>query len=943
MKKILLRTLKISGIVLLVLVLFAFAAPFLFKNKILTLAKKEINQNLIAVVDFKDLNISFFRKFPQVSLRLRDLSVAGTGNFAGDTLLAAPEIGVSVNLLSFLKGSDMKIRSVDMKSPRIHLLVNKEGFANWDITKPDTATTDTDSSSSSFKVNLQEYTITDAYLYYQDEPAGMKAEVKGLNHEGSGDLMAEDFVLKTQTDAQSVSFNYGGIPYLAGNEAHITSDIQANLATSKYSFANALVKVNNLEIKTDGFFQLESDSSYLMDIRFNAPSTEFKDLLSLVPAVYTKDFQSIKTSGKALFQGFVKGRYSPVEMPAYEVKAEVKDGFFQYPDLPKPVSDIQIALLASNPDGQPDNAVLDISRGHLKMDNQPLDFKLLFKNPETLQYLDALVKGRIDLSSIGRYIKLPEKTQLAGILDADVFAKGSMAALQSQKGNFSAGGFFDLRDLMYASADLEKPIRNGQLHAVITNQSGIADETTVDIPQGHLEWGTDPFDFNVRLSKPITVMTLAGDVAGKYMNTNFKAGGNLDNIQGFLTNKGVMKGKLNLSADRMNLNDWMGTSSTTDTNTTTTSTGAFEVPKGIDLSILAKAGSVIYDKVDYQNIEGALSIADETVTLKNLKAQALGGDITFNGSYSTLNSKKDPAIAITYDIDKVDAQKAFLAFNTVQKLMPIGQFIGGTLSSEFTMTGNLGSDMMPLFNTLTGKGNFLLLDGFLSKFKPLEKIASTLQIDQLKEISIKDVKNYIEFANGKVLVKPFTVKVKDIEMEIGGLHGLDQSIDYIVQMKVPRKYLGNQANSLVNELAAKATAKGVPVNMGETVNLLMKMGGTLTNPTLKTELKEAAGNAAEELKNQALNFAKEKADSAKAMIKDSANALKKEITNDIKKGIENELRNKLFGKDTTAIKDTASGKPLEDTKKKSEQKVKNTLDKLLNKKKPTADTVRRER
>ena len=67
----------------------------------------------------------------------------------------------------------------------------------------------------------------------------------------------------------------------------------------------------------------------------------------------------------------------------------------------------------------------------------------------------------------------------------------------------------------------------------------------------------------------------------------------------------------------------------------------------------------------------------------------------------------------------------------------------------------------------------------MKKFAPLEKFASTLQIDELKSITIKDIKNYIEFANGKVLVKPFTIKVKDIEMEIGGMHGFDQSIDYM--------------------------------------------------------------------------------------------------------------------------------------------------------------------
>lgn len=932
------KALKIAGFVFGVLLLFAFSAPFLFKKKILNLAKKEINQGLTAVVDFKDLDISFFRKFPQVSVELKDLSVVGTGSFAADTLLSAPAIGVSINLFSFLKGSDMKIRSLEMDSPRIQLLVDKEGRTNWDITQPDSTPGIQDSSTSSFKINLEEYAIRDAYLLYDDASASMRAEASGLNHKGSGDLMAEEFILKTKTDARHVYFIYEGIPYLAGNEAHITSDIQANITTGKYSFADALVKVNNLEIKSDGFFQLETDSSYLMDIRFNAPSTDFKDLLSLVPAVFTKDFKSIKTGGQALFKGFVKGRYSPVEMPAYEVKTEIKDGFFQYPDLPKPVSDIQLSLLAANPDGQPDNAVLDISRGHLKMEDQPVDFKLVFKNPETKQYLDALVKGRIDLATISRYVKLPAGTRLAGILDADAFARGSMKALEAQQGDFAAGGFFDLRNLQYSSPDLEKPVKNGNIHAEISNRSGLADKTRVEIPKGHVEYGNDPFDFSFSLSRPISVMTLAGEVVGKYRNTHFEARGNLDNVQGFLLKNGVMKGLIEISADRLNLNDWMGTEASTDTSTANSSSGPFEVPAGIDLVLNAKAEQVRYDKVDYENVRGTLSIANETVTLKDLHTSALGGDITFNGSYSTRENKKDPAISLDYDINKVDAQKAFFAFNTVQILMPIGQFIGGSLSSEFNMTGNLDGHMMPVFNSLTGKGNFLLLNGFLSKFKPLEKLASTLQIDQLKEISVKDIKNYIEFTNGKVLVKPFTVKVKDIEMEIGGLHGIDQSIDYIIQMKVPRKYLGAQANSLVNDLAAKATAKGIPVQMGETVNLLIRMGGSLSNPTLKTELKEVAGSAAEELKNQAVAFAKEKADTAKAIIKDSVNALKKELTEDFKKEVQNELKNKLFGKDSLTQKDTTSGKPLDDAKKKSEQKVKNTLDKLLNRKKPSADT-----
>lgn len=132
--------------------------------------------------------------------------------------------------------------------------------------------------------------------------------------------------------------------------------------------------------------------------------------------------------------------------------------------------------------------------------------------------------------------------------------------------------------------------------------------------------------------------------------------------------------------------------------------------------------------------------------------------------------------------------------------MPIGKFIAGKLTSQMTMKGKLGDNMMPDMNTLTGNGNLLLIEGFLSKFAPLDKIASTLNVKALEQISVKDVKNYFEFSNGKVLVKPFTLKVSGIDMEVGGLQGFDQSLDFIVNMKLPRAMMGSQGNQLVNNL-----------------------------------------------------------------------------------------------------------------------------------------------
>jgi len=1020
MKKILRKTLKITGILLLVLVALAFLIPVLFKKQITELVKKEINKSLVAKVDFKDVSLSLFRHFPKVSISLNELSVVGTNEFAKDTLIAAKTLDASVNLISAIKGKNIKVYGVFLESPRIHALVNKEGKANWDIARPDGDTTGSpDTSPSQFKMNLQKYEIKNGYLLYKDETTDIKTEIANFDHEGSGDFTADVFTLKTKTKADDAGFIYATIPYLNNAKAEINGDIQIDNTNSKYTFKTDEIKLNNLNLNAEGFFQLVNDSTYNMDIKFKTPSNEFKDILSLIPGIYKQDFDKIKTSGQAAFNGIVKGTYSSQQMPAYDVNLEVKDGFFQYPDLPKPVKNIQLALHAANPDGKPDNATIDISKGHAEMDNEPFDFRLSFKNPETSKYIDAAIKGKLDLANLSKFVKLEKSTKLAGLVWADAFARGNMSALQNQEGSFNAGGFLDIKNLFYSSPAFPQPIQNGSMKVQLVNNGGVADNTSIDISSGHIQVGEDPVDFTLQLRKPMSVADFSGTAEGRftldhikqfvqldpgtsisgilnadlgfsgnktsidkgeydkininghtiinnlkyvskdypkgitvsnsnmefidkmvlcknfngsYLNSDFTGKGVLDNLIGFIMQDQRLTGELNIAADKINLNDWMGTDTAT-TSATTSSSEPFVVPANINLIVNAKADNVKYDKVNYKNINGTLLLADETVRLQNVRTDALDGTMTFNGSYSTKTNKKDPAISINYDVKDLDVQKTFYAFNTVQKLMPIGQFLSGKLQSQLTMTGNLNGNMMPDLNTLSGKGNLLLIEGLLKKFAPLEKLANALQIDHLKSISLKDLKSYIEFANGKVLVKPFNVKVQDIEMQIGGLHGLDQSIDYIIEMKVPRKYLGNEGNNLVNDLMTQATNKGIPVKLSDMVDLSVKMGGTITNPSLKIDLQKVVGDAKDELKEQAKDFAQQKIDSAKARVKDTVNVIKDKAKEEVKE----KLLEQVFGKDTTK-----ANNPADTTKKKTGDAIKNTLKGLLNKKKkPATDSLKK--
>jgi len=181
------KALKITGITLLSLTVILFAAPFFFKGKIIALVKSEINKNINAQADFADANMSLFRHFPRVSLMLNDLRITGLDNFAKDTLFSAPKIDVALDLMSVIKGNNYKVYSVTVDNPRIHAIINKEGKANWDIAKEDTATI-TPTDQKPFNMQLKRYEIRDAFVAYRDETSNMSSDIYNLNHSGSGDF-----------------------------------------------------------------------------------------------------------------------------------------------------------------------------------------------------------------------------------------------------------------------------------------------------------------------------------------------------------------------------------------------------------------------------------------------------------------------------------------------------------------------------------------------------------------------------------------------------------------------------------------------------------------------------------------------------------------------------------------------------------------------------------
>jgi len=897
------KALKVAGLILLALLCVAIALPFLFKGKIKSIIKDQINQRLVARVDFSDVDLSLFRHFPRLSVAMDDLRVVGTDEFASDTLVAAHRIDVAVDFWSAIGGKQLRIHSIAIDQPRIHALIHPNGHVNWLIMKPDTAAAapEQGAKGSAFAMALQKYAITNGYLEYRDDSSKVSTEITGINHSGGGDFSSDAFVLNTNTTVESLSFSYGLIPYLVKVKTKMSVDFQVDNKIAKYSFKTDDLSLNDLQLHTEGWFQLVNDSTYDMDISFKGPSLDFRHILSMVPSMYSKNFAGVKTSGQASLDGYVRGRYDSRHIPAYHVALGVSNGSFQYPDLPLPVKNINLSLLADNPDGVPDHTVVDITKGHIELGGAPLDFRLLLKTPVSDPWLDMAAKGQLDLGKVTRFVKLDAGTRLAGLLNADVNMKGNLSAMQNQKiGQFDAAGSLGLTDFVYASASYPSGI---SLDRLLMN-------------------------FN---PKNITL----SELKGVYGKTHFSAHGTLNNLPVYILKHKPLDGELAVQADEVNLSELMGVSAgrvdsaavkAADTAAAKPMT-AFAVPANINFTFTAAVDRVLYDRLLLEQVTGSIVIADETVTLQNVKARGLDGTLSISGLYSTKNGVQHPDIAFSYDVQQLDVQKTYGAFVSMQQLMPAAKYIAGKFSSQLTMKGRLGADMKPDMGSLTGGGRLLLANGVLKGFAPTDQLAQVLRLDELKDINLKDIKTSFAFRNGRVIVDPFPVKLKDIDMEVGGTHGFDQTLDYSIAMKVPRAMLGGDANGLMNSVASQAATHGMNINMKDKIDLPVGIGGTATKPVIRADIKGALAGAAAGIKQQATDLVKAKVDSARQQLRDTAKAVGQQVVKDAGE----ELRRRLTGQKDSGV--AAAGGSDTSGKKRLQSAGKSLLDGLFNKKK----------
>ena len=492
MKKFLIITASIIALIFIALTLI----PIFFKDDIKTALEEEIAKSVNAEVVFDDFNLSLISNFPNVTAGVNNLGVINREPFPGEILFAVEKFEVEVDLSSLIFGDQIAINGIVLHHPEVFIKVMEDGTANYDIAHPasDTAMAVAEEpvaeeAPAAFSIGIDHWEINQGHVVYQDFSTETLVEIQGLEHSGSGDFTQDLFDLATYTKIDTFDLSLGGVSYMADRMLEVDMILEISDQYQRYTFKENTVSVNDFALGFDGFFAMAGDA-FDMDITFASKDNSFKSLLSLVPGVFTEGFEDIKTEGMLSFAGFIKGKMDSLTLPAYQVNLEVEDAMFQYPELPTPVSNINIAVLVDNKDGIVEHTMINVKKCHLDFGQNPIDAKILVENLSNYK-MNADVNAKLNLAELTTMFPM-EGLTMRGVFDLQLNANGVYDSLRHMIPAINA--HMSLTDGYVKTGEFPIPMENMHFTALAENKSGRMAETRVVVDDFNMVMDNERFN-----------------------------------------------------------------------------------------------------------------------------------------------------------------------------------------------------------------------------------------------------------------------------------------------------------------------------------------------------------------------------------------------------------------------------------------------------------------
>lgn len=306
-----------------------------------------------------------------------------------------------------------------------------------------------------------------------------------------------------------------------------------------------------------------------------------------------------------------------------------------------------------------------------------------------------------------------------------------------------------------------------------------------------LRFRTPEFGLPIRMSK--TAVTVDGpkitlkNASVRIGRSNMTATGDMMGVYRAMTKGEKLTAHLSLTSDLIDCNQLINSLSfpedTTEvlTDSVPSEMKLFVIPRNIDFELQTDLKKVIFEKMLFENVHGAVDIKNQAIHLEDLSMRALDADMKAVMVYKA-GSPRGGYAGFDFKIRNINIAKLVDFVPALDTIVPMLRSFKGQVMFDVAADARLDSAMNVRIPTLRSaihiKGDSLvLMDG-----ETFAEISKMLMFKNKKENVFDSISVNVTVHDGNVTVYPFLVEIDRYKAAVGGEQGLDMNFNYHISI-----------------------------------------------------------------------------------------------------------------------------------------------------------------
>jgi hypothetical protein len=815
----------------------AFVIVFFYEDAIKKLIVDQINKQLQTEIVVKQVELSLFQKFPNVSLVFTDVTAkdAITSSNKGN-LLQADNIYLQFSIWD-LFDKNYKIRKIEVKNALLNLLVYKDGTDNYHFWKTDSTSTD-----KSFSFDLQKLVFNNVSIRYKDFEANQDYSGLARDMVIKGKFGSDKYTMYVNGDLLVNYINVSGINYFPAKNSTIDLVLSVDQKTDTYTFQEGGANIGNLKFDVTGNV-VYSNNNHSVNLKIKGKELKLQSFIEEIPPIYRQYIEDYKGRGEFYFTADINGSILGNDYPLVKVDFGISQGEIIHAKSDISLEDVSfIGEFTNGNDRSVKSSVLKIKNFESKLKSGKIKGDLTLKNllqPD----IELLMDVNMDLKDIQEFLKIDTISSLSGKMEMKV----------SFKGQVNSSGKFTTKDFIESKT-------SGILKISQT------DFTLKKDPRKYTNINGD-FEFS---NNDLIIKKLTGNI----LSSDFMITGYFRNLLSYLFLKDQ---KLQIDADLTSVNTDLDELMKSESSTSD-STYSLNFSDKLDLKLDVDIGKLNFNKFKASSITGKVRLKNKQLLINPLSFKAMDGE---TDGLVMIDGSQTGKLLISYDgkIKKLNIKELFYEFGNFGQSSLKDENLNGLVSADVQFASVWSNSLKADLDKIYTKADIKIEKGEIVNYAPLKGLSKFLKVSDLNDVKFSTLHNQIEIKNRTISFPAMEIKSSAIDITASGEHTFDNAINYRIKL-------------LLSDVLAQKAKKAKPENeefgvveddnLGKT-SLYILITGTVDNPVYKYDAKGVKAKIA-------VSFIQEK-QTLKTMLNEEFGWFKKDTT--VIKDKKNELKEKV--------------------------------------------------